>query len=102
MKFKNSNRIFISNFNIVDSRGYVQVTDDKTKVIFWLPKEVLNKMKFTFCWDTFKSDMLEDPIRKEITKQVLIKELKRLEAMPQTENTTIGIKNMMESLVQFN
>ena len=89
MKYKSGDRIFIVDSTDTDQNGYLKVTDFDTKVVFRLPKFVIDGFTYVFSWDRYRE---ERDNAKVLT--VLEDELSRLRKLNLTHNIKVGIKQI--------
>jgi len=89
MKYKSGDRIFILDSTDIDQNGYLKVTDFYTKVVFRLPKFVIDGFTYVFSWNRYREE--RDDIK---ALKVLEDELSRLKKSKQTHNIKLGIKQI--------
>ena len=84
--YQSGERMFIvDTTKLVD--GYYKVTDRDSKVIFKLPKSVIDAKKYIFSWNRYNEELNKDEVRKSLKD-----ELTRLQKMRQTPNIIVGIQ----------
>ena len=91
MRHISGERIFRVNRTVTDERGYFQVTDEDTGVIFWLPGYTIDDdTTYKFNWERYEEELDRAKCLKTIEAELnrlLIQE-------PKTANILKGIEDM--------
>lgn len=86
LHYKSGERIFMVN-TLIDLGDYYHVTDKDTKVVFKLPKHVIESKEYIFSWDRYLEERDDAKL-----KQVLEDELQRL------QNTKFKNKGVLKGI----
>lgn len=96
MQYASGERTFLVN-KTVDLGDYYQVTDADTKVVFKLPKHVIEAKPYIFSWDRYREERDDSKL-----KEVLEMELERLQNTNfKNKGVLKGIEDMKRFLAEF-